>query len=214
MTTSTLFLDFDGTLVDSMPIWFARFCRFMEAHGAEPCEKLFESMQGCSQKELVLGLKEKLGLSLSYDEALKRLDPTPPTDEVELFDGTREFLQEMLDKGLSLVIVSASTEHQIRALLEKFGITDHFDAIVTPEGLPRSKPDPAVYHRALDVAGRKPDEVVTVEDAFQGAEASRGAGIPTIGICHRNQRDWSHMAHDLVGTATNWDDVRGLIDFA
>ena len=47
-----------------------------------------------------------------------------------------------------------------------------FEEIVTPEGLARSKPDPAIYFRALERMGLAASEVLVFEDTNAGLAAA------------------------------------------
>jgi beta-phosphoglucomutase-like phosphatase (HAD superfamily) len=81
---------------------------------------------------------------------------------------------------------------EIDHVLERAGLGQVFDAIVSAEDVGACKPDPACYNRGfllLDEARRKdgrlnisPHECLVIEDSPPGIQSAREAGMKTLGV--------------------------------
>lgn len=65
-------------------------------------------------------------------------------------------------------------------LTERWQITDAFDELVISAEVGIAKPDPRIYHLALERLGAVPAEAVFVDDFNENIEAARALGINTI----------------------------------
>jgi HAD superfamily hydrolase (TIGR01509 family) len=67
-----------------------------------------------------------------------------------------------------------------RAMAKKFGFADCFDVFVTSAEVGVMKPDPRIYHIALQRLGVSPSESVFVDDFIENVEAARRLGIYVV----------------------------------
>ena len=81
-----------------------------------------------------------------------------------------------------LGLASSSTTGLIAAVLDAAGLTDAFAVTVSSEEVPRGKPAPDVYLRALDLLGEPAHDAAAVEDSGAGLAAARAAGMRVIAI--------------------------------
>ena len=89
-------------------------------------------------------------------------------------------------------IASTNTIVNIRAVLKKFGIINHFSCIVTREDVPKKKPNPSAYLKVIDKLNVHKSQCIAVEDSAIGAQAAINAGIPVIGLLNG-----SNTVHDF-----------------
>ncbi len=91
-------------------------------------------------------------------------------------------------RRVPLAITSGAFREEIVRVLEAAGVADQFIAVITIEDVSRGKPDPEGFRRALEsinvATGRElqPHETIAVEDATQGAQAARAAGMRVAAI--------------------------------
>jgi HAD superfamily hydrolase (TIGR01509 family) len=79
-----------------------------------------------------------------------------------------------------MAVVSGGPRSAVVASLAAVGITDLFDAVVTVSDVPRGKPAPDAYLRAIELLGVSADRCVAYEDTGSGIESAAAAGIPVI----------------------------------
>jgi phosphoglycolate phosphatase len=68
-----------------------------------------------------------------------------------------------------------------RAILEQFGLLQHFDHVQGTDGFP-AKPEPDVLLRSLEVFAVRPEDCLLVGDAAADMEAGRRAGVRTCAV--------------------------------
>lgn len=88
------------------------------------------------------------------------------------------------------IVTNGPTEVQ-KAKLELLGVDRLVDFVLVSEEFGVAKPDPAIFHEALRLAGVGPEEAIFVGDSVEFDMAgARAAGIPTVWVnCH--QRPWT-----------------------
>jgi len=126
------------------------------------------------------------GLANRKNEALlRRIDE----DGVEVFEGSRRYLEAARDAGLRRAVVSSSAN--TRQVLEVTGLIDlvegWIDGItIGVEGL-KGKPAPETFLAGARCVGVEPAQAAVFEDALAGVEAGRGGqfgfvvGVDRIG---------------------------------
>ncbi len=83
-------------------------------------------------------------------------------------------------RGWRLVVVS-NWDISLHAVLERLGLVPLLDGIVTSAEAGARKPSPAIFDRALQLAGAAPHETVHVGDSpDEDVAGARGAGIEPI----------------------------------
>jgi HAD superfamily hydrolase (TIGR01509 family) len=113
---------------------------------------------------------------------------------IEPLPGAFEWVQRLHRQGWRQAIASAAPRANIETILDALRCTDYFTGIVSAEDVHRGKPDPEVFLVAANKLGVAPERCVVVEDAPQGIEAARAAGMKSIGV----SRDGKPMKADLV----------------
>jgi putative hydrolase of the HAD superfamily len=63
---------------------------------------------------------------------------------------------------------------------EHFGLRRQFDVALSSCYLGLRKPNPAIYHRALDILGRPAQRILFIDDRQENATAAAAVGIKTI----------------------------------
>lgn len=104
------------------------------------------------------------------------------TDGVEVFDGSRRYLQAAADAGLAIAVVSSSAN--TREVLELTGL-DRFvqhrvDGVVLREQNIAGKPAPDSFLRAAELLGVAPEHGAVFEDAISGVAAGRAGGFGLV----------------------------------
>lgn len=67
-----------------------------------------------------------------------------------------------------------------KRLVESWKIADAFDEILISSEIGVTKPDPRIYHIALERFGAAPDEAVFVDDFLHNVEGARSVGMHAI----------------------------------
>ncbi|NYZ12793.1 HAD-IA family hydrolase [Azospirillum sp. RWY-5-1] len=189
-----LILDVDGTLAETEEAHRTAFNHAF-AELALPWrwdQPLYRDLLG------VAGGKERLRAFLEREEpgratdalvaALHRRKTAHYTTAVARGDvpfrpGVAPLITQALVAGITLAIATTTSRVNVEALFAGNGDSPPlaaFAAVMTAEDAPAKKPDPQVYHRALDALALPPAACLAIEDSVNGLSAALAAGIPTL----------------------------------
>lgn len=174
--------DLDGTILD-LKLKFReakkKFLKLLEENGV----KLGEITLDTPTEMIMKRVKDKprSWLMKLVDEAFIPYE-VEAAEEAELREGVEEVLRKLKEYGYRLGIASNNGRIGVRKALEKVGIIDLFDIIVTRNDVNSMKPSGKLIRRAVELLGVKPWEMVYVGDTYNDVEAARKAGVKTIAI--------------------------------
>ena len=96
--------------------------------------------------------------------------------QVPLKKGAVELLEYLKKKRIPAAVASSSGMQIIGLYLEKAGIAQYFQLLLSANGMP-SKPAPDVFLKAAEQLGVKPENCLVLEDSYNGVKAGRAAGM-------------------------------------
>lgn len=126
------------------------------------------------------------------------------TDGVEVFEGSRRYLQATADAGLGIAVVSSSANTE--EVLERTGLARYVqhrvDGVVMREHAIPGKPAPDSFLRAAELLGVTPAHGAVFEDALAGVAAARAGGFGVVvGVDRVGQSEaLRHNGADIVVT--------------
>jgi len=179
-----VFIDFDGTLVDSIPMLYQNYITFLKTFAKTGSREEFEALTGPTIKEFIPLLAQRHGLENGHDELydcyIEELQGT--YHAVQLMPNARVFLELLKRLKLPATLVTSSHLVLIESSLEHLKLREYFQTIVTGDMVNRTKPDPEIYELALKKNHLKPVQALAVEDSYSGSLSAITANIPTIGL--------------------------------
>lgn len=179
-----LILDMDGVVVDSELVYVRAFKKWFQEHGIELETEDFEKIIGTPYAEAIDYFMEFWGNRTSREEFAEIF--TRMKDKVQfnyrdiLNPGVEELLTYCKKKEIKTTLASGNSMDCIKKMLRECGLEEHFDFVLSGEKLPRNKPHPDVYLKAMEYMELEPEECITLEDSKAGIRASKNAGIFTV----------------------------------
>ena len=85
-------------------------------------------------------------------------------------------------RHLKLAVASNSSRKWVVGHLDRLGVADQFDAIITADNVTHVKPDPKIYQAALTALALRPEQAIATEDAPNGLLSARRAGIFSVAV--------------------------------
>lgn len=205
-----IFIDFDGTLVDTVPLLFENYSRFLKKYGKNGTLEEFGALMGPAIEEFIPILMEKHQLPKNPNELLhaymEGLSERYKQD-AKLMKGAEQFLVYIKERGLKMALVTSSSYELIKGSLENLKLQAYFDYIITGEKVKKTKPDPEIYLLALKTCGANLQNTFAIEDSTNGVLASLGAHIPTIAL----KNDHLKNIPNEVILVKDWDDLLTLL---
>lgn len=182
--------DFDGTLVDSMSMWSSVFPRVIAAHDMhmsdEEFDAWFNKVESLSVRDECKSLLEILDMNMTaeelYDEVCASVKHTY-AEEISIFEGAKEFLDELKAAGVEMVVGSSSPHEIVAFALESFGLAAYFKGLVCSDDVGnRDKEFPDIYLKALEILGTAQESTWVFEDAPFGALTAKRAGFKVCAL--------------------------------
>jgi HAD superfamily hydrolase (TIGR01509 family) len=91
-----------------------------------------------------------------------------------------ESLARLRQAGLKLAVVSNS-DGRVEQALEAAGLRQYFDVVIDSALVGVEKPDPRIFHAALEALGVAPDEALYVGDLYEvDVLGARAAGLDAV----------------------------------
>jgi putative hydrolase of the HAD superfamily len=214
-----VFFDLHGTLLLSDDVdaawenWVQAFHREMTLRGATATldefkthlEILFNAPEP-EYKEpgmtLFMRRVKKLGRSLGVEIPSAEIRPMVDTiirvwHKGMYLDHDAVEVLETLRRRYKVGLVT-NWEHapRIHELLKELGIENLFDAVVVSDEHGAAKPDPAIFHEALNRTRVAPEEAVYVGDMDVDVAGSINAGMHPVLIKRSDQGNWASYSYD------------------
>jgi beta-phosphoglucomutase len=207
--------DLDGVIVDSGEWHYAAYVKVLAKRGVELTrERYYSSLFGRRNWDI---LRDVLG-DLPKEEIEKVAREKERTfrelvrGHIEPLPGAKELLQRAHDAALKQSIVSSTPRENIELIVETLGVREWLDAIVGEEDSERGKPDPQPFTTAADHLNVPYERCVVIEDAPEGIEAGKHAGMRTIGVATtRPVERLAETGADLVVATLEDERVWGFI---
>lgn len=104
------------------------------------------------------------------------------TDGVDVFEGSRRYLEAVHAAGMPVAVVSSSAN--TREVLDLTGLAEfvavRVDGVTIRDERLKGKPAPDSYLRAAALLGIAPEHGAVFEDALSGVQAGRAGGFGTV----------------------------------
>jgi HAD superfamily hydrolase (TIGR01509 family) len=193
--------DMDGVLVDSEKLINTAAITMFKEKGLMVQPEDFLPFVGAGEDRYIGGVAEQYNFPLDGPAAKQRtyeiyLELAP--SQLEVFPGTLDLLHACRKVDLLLAVASSADEIKVRANLQTIGLpVDFWDAVVKGEDALRKKPAPDGFLFAATKLGVMPAECVVVEDAVNGVQAAKAAGMRCVAVATSFPPDQLHEA-DIV----------------
>jgi beta-phosphoglucomutase len=213
-----LILDLDGVIVDSHPAHLTAWKALLSSLGKQTSDhELDFVLEGHKREDILrhfLGdlTKEQLENYGAQKEALFR----ECLCEVHTVNGFWEFLDQVESDGLPMALASSASRSRVNYMLEHLALTERFQVVVTGTDVLKGKPDPSLFNLAAERMGVDASRILVCEDAVNGVEAAKSAGMKCLAIAANGRTPLLKKAGaDVIVpdfTATNLKQLRGLWD--
>jgi beta-phosphoglucomutase family hydrolase len=184
--------DMDGVLVDTGWAHRQAWYDLAAQEGLVMSDEFFRRTFGMQNAAIVPMLRP--GISRQDMERLSDWKEQRYRDlvreRVELAPGAGTLLAELKRHGFRLAIGSSAPPENLDVFWHRLGLGEIFAARVTKEEITESKPAPQTFLKAAEKLGLAPACCAVVEDAVQGVQAARAAGMPVVAVTTtRDRRD-------------------------
>jgi HAD superfamily hydrolase (TIGR01509 family) len=207
-----IFLDLDGTLVNSIEIYMKSWEEVFEKLRIK--EKIDMGFgKGEPPLEVIKHYYEKYAKKhgIKYEEFVKLRNETIKKNikDVKLNPGAKEFL-DFARSRYKLALVTSSEKWVVEEIINKLNLKNYFDLIVTLDDIKNPKPSPEPYQFAMKKLNLLPNECLAIEDSVYGVISAKSAGINVI-VVLTGVNDKKELKN--LGVYKIFKDFRDLLKF-
>jgi len=198
---NAVIFDMDGVLTDSEPLINAAAVAMFRERGLIVQPEDFLPFVGTGEDRYLGGVAEKYSFPLEIAAAKKRtyeiyLDLVPR--QLRAFPGAQDLVRACQRAGLKIAVASSADLIKIEANLRQIGLPPGtWDVIVSAEDATHKKPAPDLFLAAARKLGVAPGECVVIEDAVNGIQAAKAAGMRCVAVAQTFRAE-KLLAADLV----------------
>lgn len=206
--------DMDGVLIDTEKHYNAAWCESARMAGFDFTREHGLMLRSCDANVGDKMMKEIFGESFDYF-AIREVRRKLVAERLEKYGlekkpGVDEILAYLREKGIKTAVATATPIELTLQHLDKIGIKDKFDKIVSAKQVKNGKPAPDVYLYACEQIGEKPEDCIAVEDSPNGIKAAYAAGCKPVMVPDLSQPD-EELLPLLYGVAQSLEEIEGML---
>ncbi len=211
---NAIVFDFDGTIIDTEAHDYGAWVEIYDEHGVELPLAEWRNIVGTANtsfdphrllEELTGRSFERAALRARRHERLRAL-----VEAEDFRPGVLSLIEAAHAAGVALAVASSGTRDWVEGHLSARGLRSYFGAVCTANDVAQVKPDPALYHLALERLGVKPENAVAIEDSRHGMVAAKRAGMRCVVVPNDLTRSMDFTEADLLLTSLAEIDLAGL----
>ena len=176
--------DMDGTLLDTEPLYRDAIYAACAEQGYEMRDSVHLAQVGAPNDVARALFYEEYGADFPFEqfhvrmhELMHEIETTRGVTEKR---GARELLALLKVKGIPTAVVTSTARSAALARLERAGLTELLDVIITRDDTEHGKPHPEPFLTAAARLGLAPEACLALEDSLNGIRAARAAGMMAV----------------------------------
>ncbi len=176
MKYRTILFDFDGCVVNSLPVWLKSFRKTFDALGIpmsdrDIIDKAFHRWDAKPELKIPDVEVFKYDLYANFDMLQK---------EIQLHEGFLDLMQILKARGIKTAIVTSTLRPTLDRVLTLLNCDSLFDTTLSWEDTERNKPDPDPLLLAMERLDSKPEETIMIGDNEVDILAGHAAHVTGI----------------------------------
>jgi DNA helicase-2/ATP-dependent DNA helicase PcrA len=207
--------DLDGTLIDTEKYYRVCWPKAMAHFGYKMTDEQALSLRSLGQPFAPEYLK-KLAGDPEMDYAAVRayrkqlMEEALEQNGIEIKPGAVELLTYLREKGIVTAIATATDMERATRYLEKIGLYDYFDRVISATMVKEGKPSPDIYQYACEQLGFAPEECMAVEDSPNGIMSAYRAHCTVVMVPDQTEPD-EELREMLYARVDTLADIMNLL---
>ncbi|QIB70501.1 HAD-IA family hydrolase [Aminipila butyrica] len=187
---NTILFDFDGTVMNTNDLILGSWQHTFKAiTGQEADPQVIHRTFGETLAKSMVDFFPDFPLEDAID-IYRNYQTGRFADAISPFPGMLELIKDLHQKGYKTAVVTSRLKPTTMEGLQKYGLDQILDAIVTVEDCTRHKPDPEPAQIALKKLSAKPEEALMVGDSKFDIGCANNAGVTSVLV------DWAVAIYD------------------
>lgn len=195
----TYLFDFDGTLVDSMPVYASLMLRLLDENNVSYGDDIVKIITPLGFKGTAKYFVE-MGLNLSEEKLIELMNKYAYyeyANNIPSKNNVVKVLKKLKDEGASLNVLTASPHATLDICLKRIGIYDLFDNVWSCDDFNTTKADPEIYKMAAEKIGEKCENILFLDDNFNADKTAKSAGMKVCGVFDKSSEEYVEEMKNL-----------------
>lgn len=196
--------DMDGTIFDTEKFYYQTWLDIAKKEGFIFGLEDKVRLSGKQSKESIAYMVENF--SMDEKEAIrirKNLNELRDKKFNELDyslkkPGLLNLLSYLRENNKNIALASSSIKSRIDFLLDREGVMDYFDEIISSDDITKGKPDPQIFNLAMEKIGADKNKTYIIEDSLAGVKAAKKSGAKVVLIIDLDKSELIKSQADLV----------------
>ncbi len=190
---SGVIFDMDGLMLDTEKLLTRFWCEAAAFYGFEMTKQHVLGIRSLAAKYAQPHLQSIFGEGFDYyavrAKRIELMNAYIEQNGIEKKQGLDELLESLKKRGSKLAVATATDRARTDMYLEKVGVRDYFDKLVTGDMIQNGKPKPDIYITAARELGLPCCECLALEDSPNGIRSAYDAHCKPIMIPDLSQPD-------------------------
>lgn len=201
--SALLIFDLDGVLIDSKDVHYFALNKSLELIDSRymiSIEEHLKEFDGLTTREKLHKLSTKKGLlKKEFDEVWKhkQIFTEELLNDLKIDESLVAIFSDLKKLDIKLAVASNSIKKTVNTVLDKLGIINFFDLILSNEDVFNPKPHPEIYWKCMSHFGVLPNQTTIFEDSPAGKESAILSGANLISISRRSDLDLNKIKRGI-----------------
>jgi HAD superfamily hydrolase (TIGR01509 family) len=183
--------DLDGTIIDSMPMWYSLYGNYIIDAHIEPSQEFLDFLRHASIPMAAKRFSDEfnMGTAQEIEEKLYSHVADYYENHATLRPNVDKFIKSLYNRGVKMCIATATESGHAKNALRHTGLLEYFEDVLSCKDLGIEKNKPDIYFAAMNLLGLEQSEVRVFEDALHAVETAKSAGFYVTAIYEQTVED-------------------------
>ena len=203
--------DVDGTLLDSMTVWYNITNRFFIRHGLELPDEKAAAYKEMTLEESLPQINEEFNIGMTNEQIMqefKEMIAEEYANHILLKPGADAYLKKLHDAGIKTAVATSGYEGLCKSAFRRLGIIDYIDEYAFSSEVGCNKGQPDVYLLAAKRLGLQPEDCTVFEDIVLGLGSAKKAGFTACAVYDPTNAGETEILKQLSDQyITDWNEL-------
>ena len=189
--------DLDGTLLDSSWVWEKVDEKFLGDRGFQVPDDYVDEISPLGAERAAVYTIERFGLNEDKDDIVREwieMAKKEYATEVVCKPYAKEFLEELHKLNIKMAVATSSDRELFMKTLEREGILEYFQKIVTVDEVERGKGYPDIYEEAARRIKVNPHKCLVFEDILAGVTGASLGEFNVVAVFdEKSKHNWEKI---------------------
>lgn len=209
MKYDTYLFDFDGTLVDSMPLFASLMLRILDENNVKYENDIIKVITPLGYVGTAKYFADHFKIQQSQDDLLTTMHKYAYHGYAHTVPAKKNViatLKELRRRGAKLYILTASPHSVLDVCLKRLEIFDLFTSVWSCDDFGTTKADPQIYKMAAERIGKPIEDILFLDDNYNANKTAVSANMKVCGVYDSSSEEYmeeikcvsDHYIYDFV----------------